>query len=289
LRVEPLADRLTIQLASPAQWGLDSGERRESVRSPQGAPANPLETKPKPGIHQDSMKSKILFAIMAMATAPLLAADSGPKDDILAAAKQLAQQGYSWKMTLEMGNFSNTSEGKADKDGLVQLTLTFNDNTTQVFLKGEKAAVKVQDQDWQSAADLASADSGQRGPGRFLGRMLKTYKAPAAQIVDLLGKTQEIRKEGDVYSADLTEAGAKAQLAMGGGRRGGNPPEISNAKGSVRISIKDGLVSKYELRLQGTMTINGEDRDINRTMTIEVKGVGKTNLEVPDEAKSKLS
>ena len=235
------------------------------------------------------MKNRIVFTLLAMAAGSLLAADSGPKDDLIAAAKKLAQQGYSWKTTLEMGNFSNTSEGKADKDGLVQLNITFNDNTTQVFLKGEKGAVKLQDQDWQSMAELTSADSGQRGPGRFLGRMLKTYKAPAAQIVDLLGKTQEIRKEGDVYSADLTEAGAKAQLAMGGGRRGGNPPEISNAKGSVRISIKDGLVSKYELRLQGTMTINGEDRDINRMITIEIKDVGKTNLEVPDEAKQKLS
>jgi hypothetical protein len=138
-------------------------------------------------------------------------------------------------------------------------------------------------------ADLTSADSGQRGPGRFMGRILKNYKAPAAQVQDLAGKTQEIRKEGDVYSADLTEAGAKDQLSFGG-RRGGNAPEPSNAKGSVRISIKDGLVSKCELRLQGTVrTNNGEDRDISRTITIEVRDVGKTKLEVPEEAKNKLS
>ncbi|MGA2657766.1 MAG: hypothetical protein ABSH34_09625 [Verrucomicrobiota bacterium] len=234
------------------------------------------------------MKTKIPFTLLAMAAGSLLAADSGPKDDIIAAAKKLAQQGYSWKTTMEMGNFSNTSEGKVDKDGLVQLTLTFNENTTQVFLKGEKGAVKMQDQDWQSMADLASADSGQ-GRGRFMGRMLRNYKAPAAQVEELAGKTKEINKDGDLYTAELTEAGAKAQLAMGGGRRGGNPPEVSNAKGSIRLSIKDGLVSKYELRLQGTMTINGEDRDINRTMTIEVRDVGKTKLEVPEEAKNKLS
>jgi hypothetical protein len=232
------------------------------------------------------MRKKIPFTILAMAAGSLLAADSGPKDDIIAAAKKLAQQGYSWKMTLE-GNFSNTSEGKTDKDGLVQLTLNFNNNTAQVFLKGEKGAVKLQDQDWQSMADLTSADGGQ-GRGRFMGRMLRNYKAPAAQIEEIAGKTKEINKEGDVYSAELTEAGAKDQLAFGG-RRGGNASEATNAKGSLRVSIKDGLVSKYELRLQGTMTINGEDRDINRMITIEIKDVGKTNLEVPDEAKQKLS
>jgi hypothetical protein len=234
------------------------------------------------------MKNKLTFSLLALAGGSLLAADSGPKDDIIAAAKKLAEQGYSWTTSLEMGNFSNTSEGKADKDGLVQLKLNFNDNTTQVFLKGEKGAVKMQDQDWQSMADLTSADSGQ-GRGRFMGRMLRNYKAPAAQIEELAGQTKEISKDGDVYSAELTEAGAKAQLARGGGRRGGNPPEVSNAKGSIRVSIKDGLISKYELRLQGTMTINGEDRDINRTTTVEVKEVGKTKLEVPEEAKSKLS
>jgi hypothetical protein len=235
------------------------------------------------------MKNKILFTLLAMAAGSLLAADSGPKDELIAAAKKLAQQGYSWKTTLEMGNFSNVSEGKADKDGLVQLTVTFNDNTTQAFLKGEKGAVKLQDQDWQSLADLASANSGQRGPGRFMGGMFRTYKAPAAQVEELVGKTQEIRKDGDTYAADLTEAGAKSQLTMGGRRGGANAPEPSNAKGSIRISLKDGLVSKYELRVQGTMTFNGEDRDINRTTTIEIKDVGKTKLEVPDDAKNKMS
>ncbi len=96
------------------------------------------------------------------------------------------------------------------------------------------------------------------------------------------------RKTASLYTADLTEAGAKGLLSFGG-RRGGNAPEPSNAKGSVRISLKDGLVSKYELRLQGTMSFNGEDRDVERTTTIEIREVGKTKLEVPEEAKKKLS
>jgi hypothetical protein len=159
-----LRGHLIFTLLLRAEGRLDSGERRRAVRGLRGAPANMLETKRKPVIHQDSMKDKILFTILAIAAGPLLAADSGPKDDIVAAAKKLAQQGYSWTTTLEMGNFSNTSEGKADKEGLVQLSMTFRDNTTQAFVKGEKGAVKLQDQDWQSMAELTSADSGQQGP-----------------------------------------------------------------------------------------------------------------------------
>ena len=235
------------------------------------------------------MKKKILFTLLALAGGSLLAADSGPKDDLAAAAKKMVQEGYSWRTTLEMGNFSNVSDGKVDKDGLVQLTLTFNDSTTQVFLKDKKGAVKLPDQEWQSLEELTSPDNTQRGPGRFMGRMLRDYKAPATQVADLFGKIKQLNKDGDIYSADLTEAGAKSLLTMGGGRRGGNPPEVSGAKGSVRIVLTDGLVSKFELRLQGTMTINGEDRDINRTVTVEVRDVGKTRLEVPAAAKEKLS
>jgi hypothetical protein len=234
------------------------------------------------------MKQSLFFTVATMAAASLLAADSTPKDDLIAAAKALAAKGYSWKMTIETGNFSNTSEGQADKDGVVHFSLTFGDNTTEVFFKGEKGAVKLPDQDWQSLADLTADNGGQRGRGRFMGRMLRNLKAPAAQVEELAGKTKEIRKEGSTYTAELTEAAIKDLLSFGG-RRGGNAPDISNAKGTVRISLRDGLLSKYELKLQATMTFNGQDQDISPTTTIEIRGVGRTSLDVPPEAKEKLS
>jgi hypothetical protein len=36
------------------------------------------------------------------------------------------------------------------------------------------------------------------------------------------------------------------------------------------------------------MTFNGEDRDVNRTTTTEIKDVGTTKVEVPADAKPKL-
>jgi hypothetical protein len=84
------------------------------------------------------------------------------------------------------------------------------------------------------------------------------------------------------------EAGAKELLTFCG-RRGGNAPEPKNAKGSVKFWVKDGLLAKYELKLQGTMNFNGEDRDIDRTTTVEFKDVGTTKVDVPEAAKKKLS
>lgn len=221
-----------------------------------------------------------------MAAGSLLAAETGSKEDVTAAAKKLGDKGnYSWKSTMEAGNFNGSTDGKTDKDGMVSLSMTFGDNTTEAYVQGSKGAVKAADRDWESLSELAN--STEPGPGRFLVRRLQNFKAPAAEAADLAAKAKELKKEGDVYSSDLTEAGAK-ELMTFGGRRGGNAPEPKNAKGSVKFWTKDGVLSKYELKVQGTVNFNGEDRDIDRTTTTEVKDVGTTKIEVPEAAKKKM-
>jgi hypothetical protein len=64
---------------------------------------------------------------------------------------------------------------------------------------------------------------------------------------------------------------------------------VANAKGSVKIWVKDGVISKYEFKVSGTVTMGGNDRDVDSTTTVEVKDVGATKITLPDDAKSKLS
>ena len=225
---------------------------------------------------------------MVLAAGAVLAADL--KDEITAAAKQLANKdNYSWKQTTENaggGGFgAGVSEGKTQKDGLTWVSMPGRDNNTIEAVKsGEKGAVKTQD-GWQSIAELAADQNA--GPGRFLAMRFRNFKAPAAQIEDLASKTKELKKEGDAFASDLTEEGAKSLLTFGG-RGGGNGPEISGAKGSVKIWIKDGLLAKYALKVKGTVSFNGNDREIDRTTTVEIKEIGSTKIEVPAEAKQKL-
>src|SRR5262245_17921320 len=234
------------------------------------------------------MKINFLIGLITLVAAPLLAADSDPKDDIASAAKKLAQQdNYSWKSTIEFGSFTGGTEGKTDKDGLVSLSMEFGDNKTQAFLKGEKGAVKTQDEGWQSLEELAAAAGTEPGPRLFLVRRLRSFKDPAEEAADLAGKTKEIKKEGDAFSAELTETGAKELLSFG--RRGGNMPEPKNAKGSVKFWLKDGSLSKYQLKLEGSVNFGGEDRDVDRTTKFEIKDVGSTKIEVPEAAQKKLS
>jgi hypothetical protein len=118
--------------------------------------------------------------------------------------------------------------------------------------------------------------------------MLQSFKAPAAQAEDLAGKAKEIKKDGDAYAGDLTDEGAKALLTFGG-RGGANAPEVSGAKSSVKFWIKDGVLAKYELKVKGTVSFNGNDREVDRTTTVEIKDIGTTKVAVPEDAKKKMS
>jgi hypothetical protein len=234
------------------------------------------------------MKRSLICGTLVLLAGSLLAADS---DDVKSAARKLADKAnYSWKTTVTVpegggGRFRpGPTEGKTEKDGFTSVSMSFGDNTMQAVLKGDKAAVTTPEGGWQSLAEL----SGEDGPGRFIGPMVRNIKTPAAQAEDLAAQAKNLKKDGAAYSADLTEDGAKALLTFGPRRGGGEGPTVSNAKGSVKFWVQDGLLSKYEFKVQGTVSFNGNDRDVDRTTTIEIKDLGTTKVDVPEEAKKKL-
>lgn len=232
------------------------------------------------------MKPTILIATLTLLAGTLLAAD--PKDSLIAASKKLADKdNYSWKQTIENaggGGFgAGTSEGKTQKGGYTWLSLSMRDNTIEAVKKGDKGAMKGQD-GWRSISEALNGDP---GPGTFIARRIKNFKTPAAQVEDLAGKVKDLKMEGETFAGALTEEGAKTQL-MFGGRPGGNGPEISDASGSVKAWTKEGLLVKYEVKVKGKVSFNGNDRDVDRATTIEIKDVDSTKIEVPEEAKKKL-
>ncbi len=177
------------------------------------------------------MNSNILRGAMVLLSGSLLAADSSPKDDITSAAGKLAEKSnYSWKTTVvvpESARFRpGPTEGKTEKDGFTHITMSFANNTTQAVLKGDKAAVTNPEGAWQSLAEL---DNGE-GPGRFLGTMLRNFKTPAAQAGELASAAKELKKDGDAYSGDLTEEGAKAQFRFGTRR-----PDRRGREGAIPV------------------------------------------------------
>lgn len=64
---------------------------------------------------------------------------------------------------------------------------------------------------------------------------------------------------------------------------------VSGAKSSVKFWIKDGVLAKYELKVKGKVSFNGNDREVDRTTTVEIKDIGTTKVAVPEDAKKKMS
>jgi len=236
------------------------------------------------------MKKNILFGVLFLTAGSLLAADSSPKDDVTAAAKKLAETSYSWKVTQDFGPNSQFTpgpvEGKADKD-TTWLSSSFQDNTSIGVAKGKKVVVKT-DEGWKTAEELGDGNGG-FDMNSFMARRMQNLKAPAAEIEDLVSKADELKKDGDVISGDLTKEGAGSLLNFFGRRRGANQPAPKDAKGTLKIWLKDGAIVKYETKVSGTVAgRDGEDVKREQNTTTEIKDVGTTKIDLPEDAKKKL-
>ena len=245
---------------------------------------------------------------MILMAGSFLAAD---KDDLSAAiAKLAAADNYSWKSTPTNipppgaaadagggqrrgrgGGFgAGAVDGKAQKDGLIYVSMPGRGGAvTEGFVKGAKGAIKAGEEGWSSLAE-ATADDGGGGfnMARFAAMRVQNIKSPADAAKDLLAKTKSISLKDGAYIGDLTEEAVKTLMSVGG-RGGGDGPEISGAKGSVKFWVKDGMLIKYETTAQGTMSFGGNDMERNTVTTVEIKDVGATKLDVPDDAKKKMS
>jgi len=234
---------------------------------------------------------KKTFPVLAavLYTTLLLAADSNPKDVLASAAKKLADQpNYSWKSTVEMPDQpTGTVEGKTEKDGATVLAMARGEQSFAGVLKGTKGAIKT-DEGWKSLTEASDQSKGQTGANRFVARLLQNFRAPSTGVADLAAKAQDLKLADGVYSSLLSEEAVKELLMYRNRGGGGTSPEVNGAKGSIKFWIKDGSLSKYEYKVQGTFSFNGSDRDINRTHTTEIKDVGTTKVTVPDEAAKKL-
>ena len=234
------------------------------------------------------MFKHIFVGAMVILAGAVISANADPKDDVTAAVKKLADGGnYTWTSTVDAQFGASTTKGTTDKTDGTFFTQTRGDNSTDVAVLNGKAAIKTDD-GWKTAEDAAA---GAQGMNTFMARMLQTYKTPADQAATYADKIDTFQKTDDGYSADLTPDMVK-MLATFGRRRGGNggaAPEITDPKGSLKVWIKDGAISKMVLTIQGSVSFNGNDVQIDRTTTTEYTDVGSTKVAIPDEAKTVLT
>lgn len=235
------------------------------------------------------MKRNIMFSLMALLAGSLMAAESTPKEEVTSAAKKLGEKAnYSWKATVAVPEGAQfrpgPMDGKTEKDGYTVVSGTYGDNAWELVRKGDKAALNTPDGGWESLAEMEKDE----GAGRFRAMMVRSFRVPATEAAEIAATAKELKKDGELYSGELTEAGAKALLSFRP-RSGEEGPTVSNAQGSVKFWLKDGALVKFEYKVKGTVNFNGNDFENDRTTTVEIKEVGATKVTVPEEAKKKLT
>ena len=235
------------------------------------------------------MNKRTLLTLATFVAGSIAAATAGPLEDINAATKALSEtESYSWTTIVKVPEGTRFSPGptygKVTKDGMIDVKLTFGDNTTHAIIKGEKAAITNQDGGWDSASEIENSE----GPGRFRAGMVRNIQTPSKQAAEIAATVTEWKSEDGVLSGELTKEGATELMRFR--RRGGNGgPEIFGAVGSAKFWIKDGVLQKYQYKVEGLMEFNNNDIDIDRDTTVEIKDIGSTKIEVPEAAKAKLS
>jgi hypothetical protein len=236
------------------------------------------------------MKQALIFGLIGLLACTLTAADATPQDKIIGATRQLGDKpNYSWTTTTKEGDDSpgrvGPIAGKAEKGGLTYLSFEIGGVPVEVYMNGQKGAAKALE-GWQTFDEIAQTS----GTAAAVVRYLRSYKAPGAELAALSGKVKDVKEAEGVSTGDLKEEAAKELLERGARRREGqDPPKVENPKGAVKFWIQNGALTRYEINVRGKVTTGDRESDVNRTSTVEIKDAGTTKLEVPAEAKQKMS
>ncbi|MSU53952.1 MAG: hypothetical protein EXS41_11280 [Opitutaceae bacterium] len=195
-----------------------------------------------------------------------------------------------------------------------------SDNQVDVIFKGAEHCVIQTPDGWKTPAELANAprpdqrpggpgDGGGFPAGGFLGggpsrrgrkgsgppgtpppysNLQLNLSRPHEEIGLIIGSYTEIQSDGDIITGTLSETGAKLLLV----HAGQNELTPLKASGTFRLWVTNGSLEKYELRLDGTLSVETPSArrqvEVHQKSTTEIKAIGTTNFDVPEEARKKL-
>ena len=225
--------------------------------------------------------------------ADALPAAASPKDTLISATTQLGEKAnYSWSASIREADGGSGPlgplgpiEGKADKARVTYLRFSIGDILIEVYRDGPKGAVQLLMGGWHTYDEITKMG----GTPATVVRYVRDYQTPVAESVNLAGNMTDLKEADGAFSGELKEDAVKERLLFGTRSRQGHEPQATGAKGSVRFWIKEGILAKYEIKVQGKVTAGDRESTINRTTTVEIKNIGSTKLAVPPDAREKMT
>jgi hypothetical protein len=107
---------------------------------------------------------------------------------------------------------------------------------------------------------------------------------PHEELGVIVSCSTALQVDGDNVVGTLSDLGAQLLLV----RDGQDNIKPLAAAGSFRLQIKDGMVVKYALRLEGLLMVDDRRVHVHQLSSTAVKNVGTTHFETPEEARRKL-
>lgn len=253
---------------------------------------------------------KLHRALLLAALVPFVS-QAAPADDVKAAAKKLADApNYAWTRTTEIANSqfpAMPAEGATEKGGYTVTKVTFNENSFLTVRKGEQSVSQDREGNWLTSEERraqfanrgggegssktgGSSGGGRSGRGGFTGGMMGGGQMnPAEELAALAGQAKNFKSADGALVAELDEAAVAQRLSLGGTRGGGDSrPAPKNVSGSLKVWLKGGVVSKYQVHIKGTVAGRDGEAERELTTTTEVRNIGSAKVEVPEAAKKKL-
>lgn len=239
------------------------------------------------------MKQTFIVGVIGIIISAWPAAVASPKDTVLAATAQLGEKAnYGWSASTRRAEGGSGPlgslgpiEGKAQKGGMTYLNFSIGDILIEVYRDGAKGALQMLMGGWHTFDEIAQMG----GTPATVVRYVRGYKAPVAEAAELAGKVKEFKEADGAFSGELGEDAVKDLLLFGTRSRQGKEPQATGGKGSVRFWIKDGLLAKDQINVEGKVTEGDRESTIKRTTTVEIKKAGATKVDVPRDAKKLMT
>jgi hypothetical protein len=109
---------------------------------------------------------------------------------------------------------------------------------------------------------------------------------PHDELAIIVSSYVDMDVAGDIAGGTLSDMGARLLLVHEGQEDQIRPIA---AAGTFKLQIKDGLVVKYLLRLEGIVLVDKKTVHVHQSSSTTIKDVGKSGFDVTDEIRRKLS
>ncbi len=244
--------------------------------------------------------SKILSAFFAVACVAMLAHAAPTDQAIVATMKIVEAKNYTWTASVpSAGRALIVREGKSEKNGFTLVTFIepqspmlrqiarLNDGTVNAVFRGSDEFVFQTSDGWKTGPELPPLGPRRRGTSGGSDYWI-SLQAPGEELEIIVGSYTELHEvKGGGVAGTLSEDGARQLL-------GSVKAPAVTAAGSFVFAISDGALTGYVLELTGTLMIGprGEEKESppqRHVIITEFKDVGRTKVEVPDEARQRLS